>query len=131
MHITINECNLYVKMEGPEDATPMIALHSPGGSGDSRSIMPIFSPFAEEYRVIYFDLRCTGRSEETGEPSFAQLCEDTEELRRELDLGKIILTGGFGRRIPGPGICNALSRKCRRIDPPRHRSLPHPLRDSA
>lgn len=96
MFLPINGCKLYVDDVGPRDARAILALHSPGGNGDSRGLKSVFKPFSDKYRVVFFDLRGCGASEEVGVPSFEQLSADIEELRKYLGLGRVVLTGGSG-----------------------------------
>lgn len=96
MMLTVNGCELFVEESGPKNARAMLTLHSPAGGIDSRSLRSVFGAFADRYRVVFFDLRGAGRSEEKGNPSFQQLTADIEELRKLLGLGEIIVTGGSG-----------------------------------
>ena len=94
--VRVNSCNLFVEEVGPASGKTMLTLHSPAGGSDLRSLKSVFESFSTNYRVVFFDLRGSGRSEEVGSPSFDQLASDIEELRRQLGLGKVILTGGSG-----------------------------------
>ncbi|MDA4131321.1 MAG: alpha/beta hydrolase [Thaumarchaeota archaeon] len=96
MYLEINGCRTYCEELGSRARRTFLALHSPAGASDSRELESVFGNFSEKYRVIFFDLRGSGRSEEVGEPSFQQLSTDIEELRNQLHLGKIILSGGSG-----------------------------------
>lgn len=94
MYITINGCKHYLEDTGPKNASAILTLHGGGGMGDSRAKRAAFGPLDDTYRVITFDARGCGRSEEAGEPSFAQWCADAEVIRQELGLGKVIVAGG-------------------------------------
>jgi len=96
MYQKINGCKIYYEERGSRSQRTFLALHSPAGGSDTRELESVFPSFAEKYRVILFDLRGSGRSEEVGDPSFQQLAEDIEELRHRLNLGKVILSGGSG-----------------------------------
>jgi proline iminopeptidase len=92
----VNGCRVFFERMGLRDATTILALHSPGGSVDSRYVKTIFRPFCDDYQVVIFDLRGCGRSEDSGYPSFAQLSADAEMLRKNLRLGKVIVAGSSG-----------------------------------
>ena len=96
MLIEVNGCKIYVEDTGHRNAHPMLVLHSPAGGSDLRSVKPVFERFASSYRMVFFDLRGSGRSELRGIPSFSQLAQDIESLREQLELGQVILAGGSG-----------------------------------
>jgi proline iminopeptidase len=94
MFLRVNGCNHYLEDMGPKDAPAILTLHGGGGMGDSRAKRAAFGPLADKYRIITFDARGCGQSEEVGTPSFAQWCADAEAIRKELGLGKVIVAGG-------------------------------------
>lgn len=94
MFIQINGCNHYLEEMGPKDAPAILTFHGGGGMGDSRPKRQAFGPLSDQYRVITFDARGCGRSEEVGTPSYEQWCADAEAIRQELNLGKVIIAGG-------------------------------------
>ncbi len=94
MYLDINECNLYVRDEGPTSAQPIITLHGGGGMGDSRTKRAAYGGLTDEYRLITFDQRGCGKSEDRGTTDFAQWSADVDTLRQTLDLGSVIVAGG-------------------------------------
>lgn len=94
MQMSINGCNHFLEVTGPEGATGIITLHGGGGMGDSRAKRIAFGPLDDAYRVVTFDARGCGRSEEAGEPSYAQWAADAEAIRQELGLGRVVVAGG-------------------------------------
>ncbi len=98
MLLSINGCRLYAEEMGPRSSDDaVLAFHSPGGSGDSRYVSSTFEGLSDGARVVTFDLRGSGRSEEgVGVPSFENLAADAEALRRTLDLGEVVVAGSSG-----------------------------------
>lgn len=94
MYLTINGCKHYLEDTGPKGARAILTLHGGGGMGDSRAKRAAFGPLDDSYRVITFDARGCGKSEEAGEPSYAQWTADAEAIRQELGLGQVIVAGG-------------------------------------
>jgi proline iminopeptidase len=90
----INGCRHYVEDTGPRSAPAILTLHGGGGMGDSRAKRAAFGPMDDTYRIITFDARGCGKSEEAGDPSYAQWCADAEAIRQDLGLGKVIVAGG-------------------------------------
>lgn len=94
MFIQINGCQHFVEVVGPERGPGILTFHGGGGMGDSRGKKAAFAPLTDRYRVVAFDARGCGRSEEAGEPSFAQWTADAETLRLKLGMEKVIVAGG-------------------------------------
>src|SRR5437867_11682344 len=93
---TVNGCRIFFERMGLKGLTTILALHSPGGSVDSRYVKTIFRPSCDDYQVVVFDLRGCGRSEGVGCTSFAQLSADAELLRTKLSLERGIVGGSYG-----------------------------------
>jgi len=71
-----------------------VTLHGGPGMGSRRGDWGTFQPLTDTYRLISYDQRGNGESDE-GEPySHEQFVADLEALRQELDLGKMVLLGG-------------------------------------
>jgi proline iminopeptidase len=94
MFLTINGCKHFLEDSGPKGAQAILTMHGGGGMGDSRAKRTAFGPLDDTYRVITYDARGCGQSEEAGEPSYEQWCADAEAIRIELGLGKVIVAGG-------------------------------------
>lgn len=94
MFMNVNGCRHFLEASGPSGARGIITFHGGGGMGDSRAKRIAFGPLDDAYRIITFDARGCGRSEEVGEPSYTQWAADAEAIRQELDLGKVVAAGG-------------------------------------
>lgn len=91
---TINGAELYYEALGPEGAPAVLALHGGPGIGDGRKPKEAFEWLAEEYRLVVPDHRGCGRSEDVEPYTNEQFARDVEGLRRELDLGEVVMVGG-------------------------------------
>jgi proline iminopeptidase len=111
--IALGEAEVYLEDVGPQDA-PVIAVLHGGPGGSSYALREGLEEELEEFRVLYFDQRGSGRSPELpAEPrlfTLDALVEDLEALRDHLELESWTLLGhGFGavvaleyaRRSPG------------------------------
>ena len=94
MYLTINGCELYVEVSGPQSGTAIVTLHGGGGMGDSRSKRIGYGPLDDEYRVISFDQRGCGRSADAGITDFDTWTADIEALCDHLDCGRVVIAGG-------------------------------------
>jgi proline-specific peptidase len=72
----------------------ILLLHGGPGMGSRAHGLQAFSPLADRYRVVGFDLRGCGESEERPPYSHDQWVEDAEALRASLDLGPVVVLGG-------------------------------------
>ncbi|MFC4455556.1 alpha/beta hydrolase [Deinococcus sonorensis] len=112
----LNGADLYFELTGPEDAPVLVYLH--GGPGyNSVSFRTLIGDRLEHYRVIYLDMRGSGRSGPLSETERGDetldidtLVDDLEALRDHLGLERLTPLGhGFGalvaleygRRFPG------------------------------
>ncbi len=90
--LTVNGVKLHVEDQGEGPA--IVTLHGGIGLGSRHGDVAAFSVFASEgYRVVSYDQRGNGDSEDAAPYSHEQFIADTEELRQQLGLGKIVLTG--------------------------------------
>ncbi|WP_019153120.1 alpha/beta fold hydrolase [Robertmurraya massiliosenegalensis] len=94
MFITINDNQLYYEIHGNPDGETIFFIHGAPGLGDCRSDIKAFSPLGDQYRLIFMDMRGSGRSE--GKPPFTheQWTADIEAMRKELVGGPIKILGG-------------------------------------
>jgi pimeloyl-ACP methyl ester carboxylesterase len=88
---------MYVEPVG-DDGLPLIVLH--GGPGlDHTHLRPWLDPLGEDFRVLYIDERCQGRSERV-DPTTLSLevfAEDVDRLAEALELDRFALLGhSFG-----------------------------------
>ncbi|WP_066582166.1 alpha/beta fold hydrolase [Cellulomonas timonensis] len=90
----VNGARLKLEVQGPEDAPAMIVHHGAPGLGGRGEPVRSFGPFADEYRVVAFDARGSGESEDRGPFTHEQWVADIEAIRQLLDLGPIVMAGG-------------------------------------
>lgn len=91
--LEINGADLFVTQAGKENGQAIVFLHGGPGLGDSRGDIVTFAPLAEEFRLVFLDLRGSGKSSDTPPFTHKQWVEDIEGLREKLGLGKICLHG--------------------------------------
>lgn len=94
MFITINDNQLYYEIHGNPDGETIFFIHGAPGLGDCRGDIKAFSPLGDKYRLVFMDMRGSGRSE--GKPPFTheQWTADIDEMRKELVGGPIKILGG-------------------------------------
>lgn len=89
----INGSKIFCRIIGSEE--PLMIVH--GGPGLAHDyLFESFQQLSYNYKLIFYDQRGCGRSEEFKEGQTATLetmVEDLEELRKELNLGKMNLVG--------------------------------------
>ncbi|MDF2722008.1 MAG: alpha/beta hydrolase fold protein [Paenibacillus sp.] len=91
--LKINGVMLHVEDQGEGPA--IVTLHGGPGLGSRHGDAATFGSFASEgYRVVSYDQRGNGESEGAEPYSHEQFNADTEALRQELGLGKIVIAGG-------------------------------------
>ncbi|MBB2187260.1 alpha/beta fold hydrolase [Gluconacetobacter liquefaciens] len=99
--VTINGARLAMSMIGPADGIPLIVLHGGRGFGTHDGVFATYTPLAGRYRVIGFDMRGHGWSEDVAPFTFAQMVADIETIRQTLCGGRriVLLGGSFGGMI--------------------------------
>ncbi|GAA3410228.1 alpha/beta fold hydrolase [Paenibacillus hodogayensis] len=91
--LKINGVLLHVEDQGEGPA--IVTLHGGPGLGSRHGDASTFGTFAAEgYRVVSYDQRGNGESEGAEPYSHEQFNADTEALRVELGLDKIVIAGG-------------------------------------
>lgn len=93
MFRTINGCNLYYEVLGEENKETIFFIHGGPGLGDCRGDILSFSPLASIYRLVFIDMRGSGRSGDVGPFTHDQWVEDINELRKLLGAQKIAIHG--------------------------------------
>jgi proline-specific peptidase len=89
---TINGVKLHVESQGTGPA--ILTLHGAPGLGSRHDDVAVWKPIAEDgYQVISYDQRGSGASDLAPPFSHEQLVADAEALRKNLGLGKIVLSG--------------------------------------
>ncbi|MFZ3590444.1 alpha/beta fold hydrolase [Bacillus sp. DJP31] len=94
MYTTINGCKLYYEIQGKEDGEPIFFIHGGPGLGDCRGDIKAFLSLGDQYKLVFLDMRGSGRSEDVPPYSHKQWTADIEGLRLFLGLGKINILGG-------------------------------------
>ncbi len=94
MYATINGAELYYEVHGEKNDQAIVALHGGPGVSNHEKSLRAYEPLTEEYKLVVYDHRGCGRSEQKRPYSNNQFADDVEGLRKHLDLGEIIVIGG-------------------------------------
>jgi proline iminopeptidase len=95
MYTQINGNNTYYEVQGQEGGKAIIFIHGGPGLMDCRTDIKAFSSLGDKYKLIFLDLRGSGRSESNPPFTHEQWTADIEELRQCLNLDKVIIHGGY------------------------------------
>lgn len=97
MEIKVNGNSIYYEEHGKKDGETILFIHGAPGLGDCRGDIKAFSPLGDQYRLIFLDMRGSGRSEGKRPFTHDQWTADIEAIREEL-VGKpiSILGGSYG-----------------------------------
>jgi len=93
MMTKINGCDIHYEMMGEENGKTIFFIHGGPGLGDCRGDVLSFSSLASEFRLVFLDMRGSGRSENIPPFTHEQWVEDINGLRQHLGLDTIILHG--------------------------------------
>ncbi|MCR2783220.1 MULTISPECIES: alpha/beta hydrolase [unclassified Microbacterium] len=91
---TINGARLKLQVSGPDDAPAIIVHHGAPGLGSRSEPVRSFGPFADAYRIVTFDARGSGESEDLPPYTHAQWVADIDAIREHLGLDTIVMAGG-------------------------------------
>ena len=94
----IRDVDLYVNVIG--EGHPMLIMH--GGPGVDHSTMLSLQPLADQFKLIFYDHRCNGRSvgADVQTMTWENLTADAEALRQALGIKKWALLGhSFGGMV--------------------------------
>lgn len=94
MYITINDNQLYYEVHGNEEGETIFFIHGAPGLSDCRGDIKSFSALGDKYRLVFLDMRGSGRSENNPPFTHEQWTADIEELRKHLVGAPIIILGG-------------------------------------
>jgi proline-specific peptidase len=89
----VNGARLYYEIHGPQDAPVLAVLHGDPGVGDCRDKVRDLGALADEFRLLFYDARGSGRSEEKPPYSHAQWVADLDELTRQIGAERFALLG--------------------------------------
>ncbi|TSB47716.1 alpha/beta fold hydrolase [Alkalicoccobacillus porphyridii] len=97
MDIIVNNNRLYYEEHGNRKGETIFFIHGAPGLGDCRGDIKAFSKLGDTHRLIFLDMRGSGRSEDKRPFTHEQWTADIEAVRLEL-IGKpiIILGGSYG-----------------------------------
>jgi proline iminopeptidase len=93
MDITVNGARLHAEISGPEQAPALVALHGGPGIGDCRDLARELAPLSDEFRLLVYDARGSGRSADEPPYTHAQWTSDLDELTRALGIDAFALLG--------------------------------------
>jgi len=94
MYTTVHDCRIYYEVHGKADGDTIFFIHGAPGLGDCRADRKAFAPLEDSYRLVFLDMRGSGRSEEKPPYTHEQWTADIDELRRQLNVDKIVIHGG-------------------------------------
>lgn len=92
-YLQINGSEVYYKTMGEGD--PLVVIHG-GPVLDHSYLLPHLEALADDYQLIFYDQRAAGKSSIDVDPKTMSLdgfIEDIEQVRQQLNLGKINLLG--------------------------------------
>jgi proline iminopeptidase len=94
MYTTVNDCEIYYEVHGKEDGRAIFFIHGAPGLGDCRGDIHAFKSLGDTYKLVFLDMRGSGRSEDKPIFSHEQWTSDIDELRKQLNVEKIMIHGG-------------------------------------
>lgn len=94
MYIKINGNKLYYEIHGKENCETIFFIHGGPGVGDCRGDIRAFSSLEDQYKLVFIDMRGSGRSEANPPFTHKQWTADIDEFRKQLNIDKIKIFGG-------------------------------------
>jgi proline-specific peptidase len=92
-HAVVNGARIYYEVHGPDDAPVLAILHGGPGVGDCRDQVRDYGALADEFRLLFYDARGSGRSEEKPPYTHEQWVADVDELTRQIGAERFALLG--------------------------------------
>jgi len=89
----INGCQIYYEIHGKDDGHPIFFIHGGPGMGDCRGDVKTFKPLGNQYKLVFLDMRGSGRSEEKPPYTHEQWTDDIDQFRKLLGFEKIAIHG--------------------------------------
>lgn len=89
----MNGARLYYETHGDENAPTVVILHGGPGLGDCRDQVRDYGTLQDEYRLLFFDARGSGRSEDKPPYTHDQWVADVDELTRQVGIDCFALLG--------------------------------------
>ena len=93
MEATVNGARLYYETHGDENAPAIVVLHGGPGLGDCRDHLRDYGALRDEYRLLLYDARGSGRSEDRPPYTHEQWVADLDELTRHVGIDRFALLG--------------------------------------
>ena len=93
MEATVNGARLYYETLGDEGAPALVLLHGGPGVGDCRDQVRDYGALQDEYRLLFYDARGSGRSEDRPPYTHAQWVDDVDALTRQVGIDRFALLG--------------------------------------
>jgi proline iminopeptidase len=90
---TVNGVRLHCEWHGPEDGPPLVVLHGGPGVGDCRKHVRDLGALADEFRLLFYDARGSGRSGDVPPYTHEQWVEDLDALTWQLGVETFALLG--------------------------------------
>jgi proline iminopeptidase len=94
VYIHINDNTLYYEVYGKDDQEAILFIHGGPGLGDCRADIKAFSQLRDQYKLVFLDMRGSGRSEANPPFTHEQWTADIDGLRQQLKLNKVKIHGG-------------------------------------
>src|SRR5690625_8016876 len=94
MYTIVDVYSIYYVEHVEDNDNTIFFIHGAPGLVDCRSDIIVFSKLSSEYRLVFLDMRGSGRSEEVPPYTHEQWISDIDELRKQIGVDKIIIHGG-------------------------------------
>ncbi|SDD33648.1 alpha/beta fold hydrolase [Auraticoccus monumenti] len=92
--LQVNGARLRMQVLGADDAPVLLVHHGAPGLGSRSEPVRSFGPFADTYRVVTFDARGSGESEDVPPYTHAQWVADIDAIRESLGVEQVVMAGG-------------------------------------
>ena len=93
MEATVNSARIYYELFGEDDAPALVVLHGGPGIGDCRDHIRDLGELQDEFRLLFYDARGCGRSEDKPPYTHEQWVADLDELTRQVGMSRFALLG--------------------------------------
>lgn len=93
MDATVNGARLYYELLGDEGNPALVLLHGGPGVGDCRDQVRDYGALQDEYRLLCYDARGSGRSDDKPPYTHDQWVADVDELTRQVGIDRFALLG--------------------------------------
>lgn len=93
MEAIVGGARLYYELHGDENAPALVVLHGGPGIGDCRDHVRDLGALQDEFRLLFYDARGCGRSEDKPPYTHEQWVADLDELTRQVGIHRFALLG--------------------------------------